>query len=75
MNGEGFIVSGGIPVMFAPLEHEEDGTENLWPMAMMAGSWRGGNFGPRHALALYSAVGAVALFAGEPLARAYLQLL
>lgn len=38
-----------------------------WPTAMMAGSWRGGNFSPRHALALYSAVGAVALFAGQGL--------
>jgi hypothetical protein len=29
LNGKRFIVSGGIPVMFAPLEHEEDGAQNL----------------------------------------------
>jgi hypothetical protein len=28
LNGKRFIVGGGIPVVFAPLEHEEDGTEN-----------------------------------------------
>ncbi len=29
MNGKGFIVSGGIPVMFAPREHEEDRAKNF----------------------------------------------
>lgn len=29
MNGKRIIVGVGIPVMFAPLEHEEDGSENL----------------------------------------------
>ena len=29
LNGQRFIVGGGIPVVFAPLEHEEDGAENF----------------------------------------------
>ena len=29
LNGKGFIVGGGILVMFAPLDHEEDSAENL----------------------------------------------
>ena len=29
LNGQRFIVGSGISVMFAPLEHEEDGTENF----------------------------------------------
>ena len=29
LNAKRFIVSGGTPVMFAPLDHEEDSAENL----------------------------------------------
>ena len=29
MNGKCFIVDGGIPVVLAPVEHEEDGTQEL----------------------------------------------
>jgi hypothetical protein len=29
LNGQGFIVNGGVPVRFAPLEHEEESAENF----------------------------------------------
>jgi hypothetical protein len=29
LNGKRFIVGGGIPVVFAPFDHEEDGAQNL----------------------------------------------
>jgi hypothetical protein len=29
LNGEGFIIHGGIPGMFAALEHEEEGTKDF----------------------------------------------
>lgn len=29
LSGKRFIVGSGIPVIFAPFEHEEDGAENL----------------------------------------------
>ncbi len=38
-----------------------------WPMAVLAGSARMRHLGPRHALAAYSAIGALALFAGQGL--------